>query len=441
MHCALLHKALLTFANENDMKSSHRFALSLIVSALGFAASPLAPLSMSAAQAQAAAGDTVRPEIGKLSKPLQDAIAAKQFPEATAILAQIDAMTGKSAYETYYADTARATIAQGTGDKAGTVAAYRKLVDSGRLGPAVQVKTIQQLGARYYELQDYPQAIVWLSRFLKEAGDDRDMRLLLAQSHYLSNDFPNTIKETRALVKADEAAGVKPPEATLQLLVSAATNAKDSAATSEALEKYVLYYPKKEYWNELINRVTARPGHSQRLLLDVYRLKFATGTMNSANDYMVMTQLLLQAGFPGEAKKVADQGYASAVMGGGSASDIRVQQELRDKVNKDAAADLKNLAAGEADANKPGKDGSGLSNLGFALVQAGQFDKGLALMERGAARGLGVRAEEGKLHYGIAQMLAGRRDDALKTFASVGGSDGAADLARYWALHLQSTKA
>ena len=420
------------------MKRTHTFALSLVVAALGLAVSTVAPLGMSSAHAQAAAAptNTLSSEIFKLVKPLQDLLAAKKYAEAQVILTQIDAIPKKTPFESYYAETLRATIAQGTGDKVATLKSYRALVESGQMPPAEMIKTIQQIGIRYYEMKDYPEAITWLTRFLKEAGEDRSIRMLIIQSYYLTGDFSRTATELRTLIQADEKAGIKPKQETLQLFASAIVSMKDKVGYTEALEKFITYYPKKEYWADLLHRMESKPGFAERLILDTYRLQFAASAMTTANDYVDMGQLAIAAGFPGEAKKILDEGYASGIMGSGSPADIKTQQKLRDQANKFAADDLKTIANGEADANKPGKDGNALANLGFALVQAGQFDKGLSLIERGIARGLGKRTEDGKLHHGVALVLAGRKDEALKVFATVGGTEGAADLARYWILHL-----
>ena len=69
-------------------------------------------------------------------------------------------------------------------------------------------------------------------------------------------------------------------------------------------------------------------------------------------------------------------------------------------------------------------------NLGFAYVTDGQFDKGLALMERGIARGIKDenRPQDAKLHLGVAYFMAGRKDKALEIFPTVTGIHGAADL-------------
>ena len=66
----------------------------------------------------------------------------------------------------------------------------------------------------------------------------------------------------------------------------------------------------------------------------------------------------------------------------------------------------------------------------------GQFDKGLALMERGIARGIKDenRPQDAKLHLGVAYFMAGRKDKALEIFPTVTGIHGAADMGRLWAL-------
>ena len=42
------------------------------------------------------------------------------------------------------------------------------------------------------------------------------------------------------------------------------------------------------------------------------------------------------------------------------------------------------------------------------------------------------RANDARLHLGMAYPQAGKKADAIKAFKSVKGTDGTADLARYW---------
>src|SRR5256885_12969428 len=54
-----------------------------------------------------------------------------------------------------------------------------------------------------------------------------------------------------------------------------------SSDLGKALEKLLTYYPKRDYWLNLVYGIAARPGFSERLALDVARLKIETGTMRS----------------------------------------------------------------------------------------------------------------------------------------------------------------
>ena len=106
---------------------------------------------------------------------------------------------------------------------------------------------------------------------------------------------------------------------------------------------------------------------------------------------------------------------------------------MRDKATKGAADDAKNIAAGEAGAAKS-KEGTGLVNLGYAYVTMDQPEKGLPLMEQGVAKGASKNADLLKLHLGMAYAKTGKKEEANKVLSSITGTDGIADLAKYWML-------
>jgi len=67
-------------------------------------------------------------------------------------------------------------------------------------------------------------------------------------------------------------------------------------------------------------------------------------------------------------------------------------------------------------------------------VQAGQTDKGLKMMEEAIKAGGLRNADEAKLRMGEAYAVAGKKQQAIAAFKTVGGKDGTAELARYWIL-------
>lgn len=390
----------------------------------------LAPLAYAADDS--AKAETVRPEIGLPLQAAQALVKEEKYKEALAKIGETDAVANKTAYEIYSIDRLRGTTAARAGDTKLAGASFEAVVASGRLTPDEQAKIVKALGSLYYEAQNYPKAIEWLSRSLKENGNDPQTRTLLIQSYYLGNDIPRATSELQKDIAADESAGRTPSEINLKLLISCALKTNDKAAYLVALEKLTTYYPKKEYWVDLINRVQGKPGFSDHLILDVYRLKAATAKLQTSVEFTDMAQLALLAGFPAEAKQVLDQGYQSGLLGSGA--DAAKQKRLRDQANKAAADDLKTMAQSEASVSSA-KEGTGQINLGYALVTAGQFDKGLALMEDGLKKSA-KRSEDAKLHLGIAYQLAGQKDKAIQAFKSVQGTDGVADLARLWVMQV-----
>jgi tetratricopeptide (TPR) repeat protein len=412
--------------------SKLRFAhIGLLLTVFGLNSAPallgLGPVAYAAAD-QAA---TVRPEVGKPLQAAQELQKAKKFREALAKIQEAESVAGKTPFEAFIIERTKASVASASGDSALAAKSFEAIIASGRLSPAEQTKFIQALGGMYYQLKDYPKAIVWFSRYVQEGGDDPKIRGLLIQTYYLNNEFSRAAKELLASIHAEEKAGQKPSEEQLQLLANCAIKQGDKAGYAGAIEKLVAYHPKKEYWADLLNRVQAKPGFADRLSLDVFRLKLAVGQLTTAADYMEMSQLALQAGFPAEARKIVEQGFKFEALGTGA--DAARHKRLRDLADKTAADDLKTMVQNEVEATKS-KEGIGLLNLGFAHVTNGQFEKGIGLMEQGMRKGGIKRIDDAKLHMAIAYLWAGQKPSAIQMFKSVQGADGTADLAHYWVM-------
>ncbi len=187
------------------------------------------------------------------------------------------------------------------------------------------------------------------------------------------------------------------------------------------------YYPKREYWADLLRRIESKPGFSNRLTLDVLRLRLATKTLDSANDYSEMAQLALQQGQAAEAKKILDEGFAAGVLGKGAEAER--QKRLLALATQRANDAPRDLAAAEVEA---AADGNAMVRIGLAYTGLGQIDKGIALIQKGIAKGGLKHPDDARLQLGIAYLRAGNKAKAAEAFRGVKGTDGAADLARLW---------
>ena len=412
--------------------------LCLMLAAVGLSS----PALMTSAHAQqktdapaaaAAPADTVRPELFKLLdpaqiKPLRE---AKNYTEIQNRITQAEAIANRTPYEDYVLNRMKISLGSATSNNAMMLPALEGVINSGRLKGNEQADFIQAVANTHYNAKDYAKAIEWFKRYQKESSTPEKVTPALIRSYYLSGDYATAKTEMLPLIEAMEKAGKTPSEEDLRLLASAANKAKDDAGYLAGLEKLVAYYPNDDFWTDLLNRGVARQKgfDAQTNMINVYRLEFAAVKQMAPEEYVDLAELSLRDGFPTEAKKVMDAGFANGVLGKGA--NAKTHTALRDKAAKGAADDAKNIAAGEASAAKA-KTGAGLVNLGWAYATMDQGDKGVGFIQQGIAKGGLKNPEEAKLRLGMAQVRAGKSADAIKTFESVKGGGGAGDLAKYW---------
>ncbi len=389
-----------------------------------------------AALPAAYAQEKVRPEVGKPLQQAQELLKGKRYKDALSKLREVDSVSGKTPNESFQIEWTRANAALGAGENDTAAKAFEAVINSGKAPANAQLSIIDTLVKLYANNKDYAAALKWGNRYYKEGGTNPQIRTQMIQAHFQSGDFANAAKESLADVNADEKAGRTPSEEKLQLLANSYLRQKNNAGYSATIEKMLNYYPKKSLWANVISGVQRKPGFSDRLALDVYRLQLATGNLSSTNDFMEMAQLALQGGFAAEGKKIIDDGYANGSFGKGAEAERH--KRLKDLAEK-RLADAKKLTAGgqeESDANAA-KDGNALVTLGEKLVANGQAEKGIALMEAGIKKGNLRRPEDAKLHLGLAYIQAGQKSKGVQTLKTVQGNDGVADLARLWIIFTQ----
>ncbi len=416
--------------------------LCLMLAAIGVSAPALvtsahAQQKTDAPAAAAPAKDTVRPEIFKLLdpaaiKPLMD---AKNYTEVQSRITQAEAFPNQTPYEQYVVNRMKLSLGSTTNNNAMAMPALEAVIDSGRLSATEKADFIQALANMHYNAKDYPKAIEWFNRYEKESPTPEKVRSAKIRAQYLGGDFAAAKTALLPMINDMEKAGQKPSEEDLRLLSSAAVKVKDDATYLVGLEKLARYYPNDDFWTDLLNRGVARQKgfDAQTNMINVYRLEFAAVKQMAPEEYVDLAELSLRDGFPTEAKKVMEAGYAAGVLGKGASA--KSHAALRDKANKGAADDARNIASGEAGAAKA-KTGAGLVNLGWAYATMDQADKGIGFIQQGIAKGGLKNAEEAKLRLGMAQARAGKKAEAIQTFEGVKGGAGAGDLAKYWIMLL-----
>ena len=380
----------------------------------------------------------MRPEVGKPLQAAQDLINARNGKDALPKIAEAESVPALTPFEAYVIARTKAIAAVGAGEPAIAIAALDKTLASEHLPAKDRVPLMDLMVRLSLQVKDNARALLWLGRYKDAGGADPTLQRLLPQLLAETNDFAGAVRESQLQVKADQAASRGSPETLLRNLAFSQNKLGDTAGYLTTLELLATQHPKLDYWSELISRAERKPGFDgNRLRLDVYRLSRAVGVVLDGDELADMAQRAQQAGLPAEAQALADEGFASGLMGKGK--EAAAHQKLREQAARAAVQDRTSWADAEK-AALAAKDGNALVNLGFAISGAGQHDKALGLIEQGLAKGGLRRPDEAALHLALVQWRAGKTDDAARSFAAVKGADGTTELARIWAMFLASAK-
>ncbi|MFM7505591.1 MAG: tetratricopeptide repeat protein [Rubrivivax sp.] len=383
-------------------------------------------LTLGAASMSHAQG--VRVEVGKPLQQASELLRAGKAREALAKAREADAVAGKTAAEQLLIDRMKAAAAQRANDFPTAIAALEAVHPKVSGAEAGQIA--EQLAAAYAQTRNNAKATEWVNKAVAAGNSSATLRQL--QQFLLSNsgDFNAIARDAAAAVQAAEQAGRRPAEDDLLRLADAQNRLGQTNAYVATLEKLLLNYPKKDYWNAYLGRLARKSGFSQRLELDVLRLRLASGTLTKTEEYMEMAQLSLQAGFPAEARRIVEQGYANKLLGTGP--EAGRHQRLRDLAVKQEA-DSKASIGGLTTEAEQAKDGDALVKWGYAYVTLGELDKGIAIIQQGLAMPGLKRPDEARLRLGMAQIQSAKtRAAGQQTLRAVRGADGTADIARLW---------
>jgi hypothetical protein len=255
----------------------------------------------------------------------------------------------------------------------------------------------------------------------KAGGFDFSSQVIVAQAYYLMGDYGTAIRLLKGLGNSEQV---------LSLLMSAASKQGDTQTAGQVAERMVLQGQAK-YWTYMLAAADSTRGLTDHENLDVYRIRFFTGNMRNSEDYELLTQLAIQLKFPTEALAAAQKGFSVKLLQG--ERDTR----LLGLAQAQAAKDTANLPNLQKQANAA-KTGDLLVSYGENLWGRSQYDDAVNSIQAGIRKGHLDKPDEAQISLGIAQLSAGHKDDALKTFGGVKGTPAAQTVAHLWTVYARS---
>ena len=346
------------------------------------------------------ASAAVRAVVGE---PLQQAmaLAAKgDYKGAMALVEKASAATEKTAEESSTIAQVKTYIGSKSGDAS--------------LGGSAAVKTKL---ANDYNAKNYAAVIADGNALQAAGGMDAASAQVVAQSYYLSGNKAGCIKYVKSM-------GGVADETTLQLQMKCAYDTNDQANQQDALEQLVAKTGKAEYWTQLLKMADTAKGLTDHQSLDIYRLKYLTGTLTTKDDYINMAQLDLQFGFPQEASVVLDKGAAAGLL----------NDDRSKKLSALAKSQSGTVAAGQAAALAAAKDGDAIIKIAEQQVGAGNAKDAVTTAKAGIAKSPKDK-DQAALVLGWAQVASGAAAEGVKTLNASKGEGTGPMITHFYAIY------
>lgn len=428
------------------------------VTLLGLAAFGSAQAQGTAPAAAPASAPAATPDTGMrvVRKELNDVLDAaralfrqEKFDDAAYRLEAAEAVPNLTPFERASLERVRAAIAVRQERHDVGARALEAALGTGAVTGAEELDVIASLVNVALRAKDYARALNWSQRYADKGGTDDVVQLLRLEALRFSGDERGALQGWKARRAAAERAGTAMPEPHWRVLW-ALQRRHEPAESGATLEKLALAYPRPEYFAELASGASQAPDLTERALVSLYRLLRVTGALNTPGLALEMADRALRIGYPSEAAAVLEEAQKAGVLPGNRADDLA---RVREAVQRAQASDERDRVASEA-AARQASDGTRLADLGWAAVAAvpmgappERVRPGLELLEQGVAKGGLRRDSEARLNLAIAQLGAGRRDDArstvqalAKSLEAAGKPDPMAAPVRLWGLYLSVPK-
>jgi hypothetical protein len=340
---------------------------------------------------------TVSAKVGPLLKEAQSMIAAKNFAGAKARLSEAEA-------------------AASTPDDHAIIAQFKAAISISSADPNTPGGAKAKF-AQDYNAGKFKDVIADAEHLKKNNVFDAQSQLIVGQAYYKSGDYAGCVRYSKTLGGNDTA---------LELQARCAYEIGDEATQHSALEALVSRSGKPEYWKLLLKSSERTRGLSDHNTLDINRIRYMVGAIETKDDYTLLAQLALQLGNAAEAQTYIEKGIATKVL-----NDDRSNRLLA-LAKTQAAAAVANQAKIIA-AAQTAPMGDDLVKAGENMIGQGKAKDAIPLIQAGLKKPL-KDAANGQIRLGHAYLAAGQKADAVAAFNRVKTPEKDANVAHLWSL-------
>jgi hypothetical protein len=368
--------------------------------------------------------------VGTPLEAAQKAMQANDFQTALTAAQQAQAVPNQTPYETYVINKFLSIIYVSLKDYPNATIAAEAAADSPVM-PEEDKKDILHDALELAAQANQPQKAIGYGQELEKInGLNNRTATMVAVAFYSLKDNANAKKYAQMAIDAAKAAGEKPEQNALIIISNTQGNA-DPEAARRSLEQLAVNGGDPGDWNRLVNDAFSQKGLADADALNLYRLLFFAGAMQSADDYNYMGSLAEAQRDSTEAVKVFHAGVSDGKI---SSADANAKMG---KARSEAAADEGILSTVISAAQKS-KRGEDAMQVAQDLWGYGRYADVESLVRDAQTKGGAKDPGEINVLLGMAQVAQGKYDAGLATLGQVSGSPGRMRTARLWSLYAQS---
>ncbi len=301
--------------------------------------------------------------------------------DAVVVLLKLKDRRGLNSYELAQVWNTLAFAYYTIDDVPNTINAYENVLRQGTITEALEQSVVRALFQLFYSQENYKKSISYIERWeaLREIPD-AGVTFIKATAYYQMDDFKSALKFALRVEEISIELQKTIKENWWYLQVVLYNELKEIDKTIEVLEKLITTYPKKQYWMHLAGMYSEKGNDDSSL--SAYYAAYSQGMFAKESEVVMLSQRLLNAEVPFEAATVLEKGF-------------------KDGIIKENEKNLKLLATSYTMAQEMGKAID-------AWRDATKF------------------ADEGELHYRLAQALANedRHKEATDSYKDALDADG-----------------
>jgi len=233
--------------------------------------------------------------------------------DAVAMLHKLRESRGLNSYELAQIWNTLAFAYYTLEDIPNTIRSYEQILQQGTISEALEISSLRALFQLYYSEEKYELAIQYIDRWQAlQAAPDAGVTFIKATAYYQLENFRESL---RWAIRVEEIAKEQQKEVKenwYYLQVVLYNEFQDTDNVIRVLETLITFYPKKQYWMYLAGMYSEKEWDDKSL--SAYYAAYIQGFLAREMEVVMLSQRLLGASVPYEASQILDKGFKEGLI-------------------------------------------------------------------------------------------------------------------------------